>query len=395
MARELPAFSPSVPSNAPGSLNMEAGACDLRSSLQRPVGTLRTSQVVHYLTTYLFSLLLKLARNQTNSTCCAAPTRVRPLISSSSLSAPILTLSISPVLALTVGTDGADYHNLLKAYSLDSHLAKMAKTSLPTTYAHFLRGVGENKSCADAKGDLVELLQGVPFDRPIEPFPESLIKSALQLPPASKSGPKMHKVGGHKQSGLVHKPPMTASERAAHDDKVKASKGAKEESSKDKKEKKEKKKEKRKREDGEMLQKVLAPLVAELRTLTWAGWIVNGKAANPFIQKITKDNCKRLGVPNYFDFVKEPMDLTRLKEKNDRGEYSRIDQFTHDIKLMVANAKTFNRVGEPVHQMAVEIEQLYESKVPTYSAAFEAMQAERKKRKKEKKKDKKKKKDKP
>lgn len=83
-----------------------------------------------------------------------------------------------------------------------------------------------------------------------------------------------------------------------------------------------------------------------------------------------------------------------MKEKVEKAEYSRIDQFTTDIKLMVANAKTFNRVGEPVHQMAIELEQLYESKLAGYRATLDELQQERKKRKKEKKKKKDKKKDK-
>jgi hypothetical protein len=33
-----------------------------------------------------------------------------------------------------------------------------------------------------------------------------------------------------------------------------------------------------------MLQKILAPLITELRALTWDGWIVNGKPGNPFVQ---------------------------------------------------------------------------------------------------------------
>lgn len=86
--------------------------------------------------------------------------------------------------------------------------------------------------------------------------------------------------------------------------------------------------------------------------------------------------------------------LCIMQEKVEKAEYSRIDQFTTDIKLMVANAKTFNRVGEPVHQMAIELEQLYESKVPGYRATLDELQQERKKRKKEKKKKKDKKKDK-
>lgn len=78
----------------------------------------------------------------------------------------------------------------------------------------------------------------------------------------------------------------------------------------------------------------------------------------------------------------------------EKAEYSRVDQFTSDIKLLVANAKTFNREGEPVFQMAIELEQLYLSKLTGYRTTLEDLQQERKKRKKEKKKKKDKKKDK-
>lgn len=292
--------------------------------------------------------------------------------------------------AQNIEEDGVDYRKLMQNYSLEAPLSKMKDATLPQTYHHLLRGVGEARDAADVKGDLISLLEGVPFDRPIEPLPESVVKSALQLPAGSKSGPVLHPLNGRKTPGLIHAPPPTGSERAAHAEKQKG----KAKDDKDRKEKKEKKRKKREKEDSQMLQKLLAPLVAELRGLTWAGWVVSGKPGNPFLQKFTKENCKRLGVPNYFDYIKEPMDLTRMKEKVERAEYSKIDQFSADIKLMASNAKTFNRVGEPVHQMAIEIEQLYESKLPSYKKIFDDLQQERKKRKKEKKKRKDKKKDK-
>ncbi|KAJ0402825.1 hypothetical protein P43SY_007367 [Pythium insidiosum] len=293
--------------------------------------------------------------------------------------------------AASLDAEDVNCRDLMKHFKLESHRAKMADASLPTTYSHLLRGVGEHSAAANVKGDLVSLLQGVPFDRPIEPFAESVIKSALQLPPGSKQGPVLHPMSkDRKTPGLIHAPPSSLAERQQMEEKLKG-KGKED---KDKKEKKEKKKEKRKREDAQMLQKVLVPLISELRALTWSAWIVSGKPGNPFLQKITKENCRRLGVPNYFDFVAEPMDLTRVKEKVEKAEYYSIQQFTSDIKLMVQNAKTFNRVGEPVHQMAIELEQLYEAKVVSYAATFDELQQERKKRKKEKKKKKDKKKDK-
>lgn len=83
-----------------------------------------------------------------------------------------------------------------------------------------------------------------------------------------------------KASGLVHAPPPTQKDRQAQDEKLKS----KSKDEKDRREKKDKKRKKREREDAQLLQTLLAPLVTELRGLTWAGWIVSGKAANPFIQ---------------------------------------------------------------------------------------------------------------
>ncbi|TDH72477.1 hypothetical protein CCR75_001269 [Bremia lactucae] len=295
--------------------------------------------------------------------------------------------------AQNIKTDEVDYRNLMVHYKLEPQLIKLAEATLPSTYHHLLRGVGDARDSltpGECKSDLLSLLDGVPFDRPIEPLPESVVKSALQLPAGSKSGPVMHPLSSRRSQGLIHAPPFTGTERAVHAEKQKG----KAKDDKERKEKKERKKKKREREDASVLQKLLAPLVTELRGLTWAGWVVSGKAGNPFIQKFTKDNCKRLGVPNYFDYVMHPMDLTRMKEKVEHAEYTKIDQFTADIKLMAANAKTFNRVGEPVHQMAIEIEQLYESKLQVYRKMFDDLQQERKRRKKEKKKRKEKKKEK-
>ncbi|KAF1777030.1 Bromodomain [Phytophthora cactorum] len=212
-----------------------------------------------------------------------------------------------------VEADEVDYRSLMTHYKLEPHLAKMAETTLPSTYHHLLRGVGEARDSltpGESKGDLLSLWRAYLLTVPSNPARERESEGAGSYP-------------------------RTASywmERVAHAEKQKG----KAKDDKDRKEKKEKKKKKREREDATTLQKLLAPLVTELRGLTWAGWVVGGKPGNPFLQKFTKENCKRLGVPNYFDYVKSPMDLTRMKEKVEHAEYTKIDQFSADIKLMAA-----------------------------------------------------------
>lgn len=82
----------------------------------------------------------------------------------------------------------------MQEYQLDTYIEKMNTTQLPQTYHHLLRGVCGNNtnfvtaSAKDVKSNLVGLLDGVPFDRPIQPLPENLLRAAFQLPAGSKPG---------------------------------------------------------------------------------------------------------------------------------------------------------------------------------------------------------------
>lgn len=93
-----------------------------------------------------------------------------------------------------------------------------------------------------------------------------------------------------------------------------------------------------------------------MREMTWMDWVVDGKAGNPFIQKITRDNCQALGVGNYFDYIETAMDITRMEEKLNGNVYEHVDEFKKDVSLIVDNAKLYNRIGEPVHRMAMELD---------------------------------------
>lgn len=158
----------------------------------------------------------------------------------------------------------------------------------------------------------------------------------------------------------------------------------------DRSDKKAQKKKKREREEAVELQQMMGRLIRLFRDKTWSTWMINSKPGNPFIQKITRENCERLGVPNYFEYVAEAMDLTRMQEKNDKGQYKMsILDFQRDLDLIVANAKVFNRPGEPVHEMANEFEQLYRDRIPKATQALLTERKQKKKLRKEKKKAKK------
>ena len=51
---------------------------------------------------------------------------------------------------------------------------------------------------------------------------------------------------------------------------------------------------------------------------------------------------KKKDAPNYYDVIKEPIDLTTMKNKSKRQEYIKKDQFLSDFYLLHKNAETFN-----------------------------------------------------
>ena len=54
-------------------------------------------------------------------------------------------------------------------------------------------------------------------------------------------------------------------------------------------------------------------------------------------------------VPNYLEFISEPMDLGTIEDKINRRLYSHMDEFRHDFLLVVRNAQTFNPPGTIYH----------------------------------------------
>ena len=59
-----------------------------------------------------------------------------------------------------------------------------------------------------------------------------------------------------------------------------------------------------------------------------------------------------LGVPDYFDIIKEPMDLGTVLKKLDEGRYEHVAQFLHDISLIWSNALKYNTEDSEVAKIA-------------------------------------------
>ncbi|CAB41059.2 SWR1 complex bromodomain subunit bdf1 [Schizosaccharomyces pombe] len=81
--------------------------------------------------------------------------------------------------------------------------------------------------------------------------------------------------------------------------------------------------------------------------------------AFPFYQPVDPVACD---CPDYFDVIKEPMDLSTIQSKLNKNEYSTLEEFESDILLMFNNCFTYNPPGTPVHVMGRQLENVFKEK---------------------------------
>lgn len=67
-----------------------------------------------------------------------------------------------------------------------------------------------------------------------------------------------------------------------------------------------------------------------------------------------------LGLPDYFDVIKKPMDLGTIQKKLDNSGYHMIEDFQSDVDLTFDNAMTYNEEGSVVYDMAKELKIKFE-----------------------------------
>lgn len=96
-------------------------------------------------------------------------------------------------------------------------------------------------------------------------------------------------------------------------------------------------------------------------------WTKQFGIVNPFLMTITPENCVALGVPNYFDYVKRGIGFQEIKEKLKCGEYYDLKLYADDVRLLISNAKAYNREGSPGYRMAMWIERTFNKDFPVES----------------------------
>lgn len=81
------------------------------------------------------------------------------------------------------------------------------------------------------------------------------------------------------------------------------------------------------------------------------------KDAGPFLVPV---DPVKLAIPTYFDYVKNPMDLSTMEKKLQSDQYATVEDFVTDFKLIISNCLTFNGTEHKVSEMAKGIEATFE-----------------------------------
>lgn len=80
----------------------------------------------------------------------------------------------------------------------------------------------------------------------------------------------------------------------------------------------------------------------------------------PFLQPV---DPVALGIPHYFDVIKNPMDLSTIDKKLQSQSYATAQEYIEDVRLMLNNCFTFNPVGHLVYDMGKRVEKVFEAAV--------------------------------
>lgn len=85
------------------------------------------------------------------------------------------------------------------------------------------------------------------------------------------------------------------------------------------------------------------------------------KHKNAWVFNVPVD-ANALGLHDYFDIIKAPMDLGTVKSRLDKNFYQSPMEFMVDVRLTFQNAMTYNPKGQDVYVMAEQLLQIFEEK---------------------------------
>mgnify|MGYP005983758899 CR=1 FL=1 len=73
-------------------------------------------------------------------------------------------------------------------------------------------------------------------------------------------------------------------------------------------------------------------------------------------------DAERLGLHDYHEIIKKPMDLGTVKQKMDNREYRNAQEFAADVRLIFTNCYKYNPSDHDVVAMARKLQDVFEVK---------------------------------
>lgn len=95
----------------------------------------------------------------------------------------------------------------------------------------------------------------------------------------------------------------------------------------------------------------------------------NHPSSWPFLQPVNRDE-----VPDYFDVIKEPMDLVTMESKLENDRYPSLQDFVYDARLVYNNCRSYNNETTTYYKNATKLEKFMNSKIkemPEYARYVE------------------------
>lgn len=84
----------------------------------------------------------------------------------------------------------------------------------------------------------------------------------------------------------------------------------------------------------------------------------NHQSAWPFLAPVNRDE-----VQDYYDVIKEPMDLASMEHRLEKDQYSKPEDFIKDAMLIYKNCRQYNSEGTPYTKMAQRLEKFMWTKI--------------------------------
>lgn len=95
----------------------------------------------------------------------------------------------------------------------------------------------------------------------------------------------------------------------------------------------------------------------------------NHPSAWPFAQPVSRDD-----VADYYEVIKEPMDLSTMEQRLEADAYSSVEQFLYDARLIFNNCRSYNNETTTYYKNATKLEKMLYQKIrelPEYSHLLE------------------------